>query len=91
VRSRVFLIKVDKGHDMDHFTTINPATKEALATYDLMTKKAAFATIDRAQKAFQDWKKKSHEERGTYLTKIADALRRDVGIHGTARPCRACR
>ena len=63
---------------MSQITTMNPATDQPIATYDVMTKDAAFAKVDAAHKAFLDWKGKTHAERAPYLEKIAAVLRDHV-------------
>ena len=63
---------------MSQITTMNPATDQPIATYDVMTKDAAFAKVDAAHKAFLDWKSKTHAERAPYLEKIAAVLRDHV-------------
>jgi len=60
---------------MPSIQTCNPATKQPLETYDLMTWQQAFATIDAAHTAFQEWRLRSHEERAPVLRKIAEILR----------------
>ena len=60
---------------MTQITTINPATEQAIATYDLMGKDAAFAKVETCHSAFLEWRTKTQEERAPYLLDIADALR----------------
>ncbi|MEL6830704.1 MAG: aldehyde dehydrogenase family protein [Pseudomonadota bacterium] len=60
---------------MPQIQTRNPATKEPLETYDLMTKQEAFATIDAAHDAYQGWGQRSHEDRAPVLRSIAEVLR----------------
>lgn len=60
-------------------TTINPATEEALTTYDLMSKDAAFEKVVACHAAFLQWRTRSHAERATYLRNIAGALREHAG------------
>ncbi|QYJ07998.1 NAD-dependent succinate-semialdehyde dehydrogenase [Qipengyuania flava] len=60
---------------MPTIETNNPATREPLETYQLMTKDEAFGIIDAAHEAFLDWKTRSHEERGEVLRAIAKVLR----------------
>ena len=38
------------------FSTINPATEENIAEYEIMDKTAVDATVATAQKAFESWK-----------------------------------
>ena len=60
---------------MTTITTINPATKQTLETYEVMNEAEAFTKIERAHEAFLEWRTKSHEERAPYLRKIAGVLR----------------
>ena len=60
---------------MTTIQTNNPATREQIETYDLMSEAEAFAKIEDAHKAFEDWRKLSVEERAPYLRKIASVLR----------------
>lgn len=60
---------------MPTIKTINPATEQPLQSYDLMTTKEAFQSIESCHSAFMSWRKLSHTERGEHLTKIATALR----------------
>lgn len=60
---------------MQTITTTNPATKETITTYDLMSKDVAFEKVEGCHAAFLEWKKKTHEARAPYLRDIADALR----------------
>jgi len=63
---------------MTQITTINPATDEAIATYDLMNASAAFEKVKACHTAFLDWREKTHEERAPYLREIATALRENA-------------
>lgn len=60
---------------MTSITTINPATKEPLTTYDLMDRDAAFEKVEACHAAFLDWRTRTHEERAPLLRDIAGALR----------------
>ncbi|MEJ2542059.1 MAG: NAD-dependent succinate-semialdehyde dehydrogenase [Gemmatimonadota bacterium] len=60
---------------MTSITTINPATKEPIDTYDLMDRDAAFEKIEACHAAFLDWRTRTHEERAPLLRDIAGALR----------------
>lgn len=63
---------------MSQIETRNPATREAIATYYLMSKDEAFAKIDAAHEAFEDWRTKSFEDRGMVLRQIAKVLRENT-------------
>ncbi|MXO47157.1 aldehyde dehydrogenase family protein [Erythrobacter vulgaris] len=60
---------------MAQIQTCNPATREPIETYDLMSKDEAFAKIEAAHNAFVEWKTRSHEDRAKVLRKIAGTLR----------------
>lgn len=60
---------------MTQITTNNPATREDLETYDVMSKVEAFEVIDGAHEAFLDWRMRSPEERAPFLREIAAKLR----------------
>ncbi|MBB5723699.1 succinate-semialdehyde dehydrogenase/glutarate-semialdehyde dehydrogenase [Loktanella ponticola] len=60
---------------MSQISTINPATDEKIADYDVMSKEQAFDKIDASHAAFLDWRMKSHEERAPFLRDIAKGLR----------------
>ena len=60
---------------MSQITTVNPANDKTLSTYNQIDKNAAFAKIEAAHAAFENWKTKTHAERAPYLRDIAAALR----------------
>ena len=60
---------------MSKIETINPATRETIQTYDLMSQDEAFTKIEAAHTAFGDWRLRSFEERGEILRGVAKALR----------------
>lgn len=60
---------------MTKITTINPATEEKIASYDLMSRQVAFDKVDAAHAAFGQWRMKTHEERASFLRDIAGGLR----------------
>lgn len=60
---------------MSTITTINPATEEEIQTYTLMSEAEATEKLEACHDAFLEWRKLSHEERGTHLTNIAQKLR----------------
>ncbi|NPD19466.1 NAD-dependent succinate-semialdehyde dehydrogenase [Alterinioella nitratireducens] len=63
---------------MSQITTINPATEEPLASYDLMSETKATQIVEAAHAAFLDWRTKTHAERGEHLTAIAAKLRENA-------------
>ena len=60
---------------MATITTINPATEEAIETYELMTESQATERLEACHAAFLEWRDLSHCERAPYLTRIARKLR----------------
>ncbi|MDF1774927.1 MAG: NAD-dependent succinate-semialdehyde dehydrogenase [Rhizobiaceae bacterium] len=64
---------------MARITTINPATEEKIETYALMSESEAIDRVDKCHAAFLQWRKLSHQERGEYLTRIAQTLRDNAG------------
>jgi acyl-CoA reductase-like NAD-dependent aldehyde dehydrogenase len=57
------------------FKTINPTTGEALAEYEMATAQEVKSAVERAKKAFENWRKLKPSERGKYLVKAAQVLR----------------
>jgi len=62
-------------------TSINPATGKTNKTYDEMTPQEVSEIINKADKAFQGWKKTSFTERSILMKKAAQALREDLEMH----------
>lgn len=60
---------------MATITTINPATEKDIQTYDIMTEKEATDRLEACHAAFLEWRKLTHQERGSYLKKIGQKLR----------------
>jgi succinate-semialdehyde dehydrogenase/glutarate-semialdehyde dehydrogenase len=60
---------------MSTITTTNPATGEAIESYELMTEQDAAQKVEAAHAAFLDWRELSHADRAPYLTRIAEKLR----------------
>ncbi|MGR3805100.1 NAD-dependent succinate-semialdehyde dehydrogenase [Marinibacterium profundimaris] len=56
-------------------TTINPATGETLATYDLMTDAEAREAVERCHAAFEAWRQEPLEARAKVISAIGQALR----------------
>ncbi|KTD49509.1 succinate semialdehyde dehydrogenase [Legionella rubrilucens] len=56
--------------------TINPATEEKLAEYPLLSSKDVDLLIERAEKAFLDWRETSFEFRRQPMLALSDLLRR---------------
>lgn len=55
--------------------TINPATGEVIATYDLVSDEQALDTLRQSHEAFLEWRQFSIEKRGAILREIAKRLR----------------
>jgi len=60
---------------MQAITTTNPATEEAIDSYNLMSKEAAVEKLDASHDAFLEWRELSHKDRGAHLRNIAAELR----------------
>ncbi|QJR35203.1 NAD-dependent succinate-semialdehyde dehydrogenase [Gemmatimonas groenlandica] len=60
---------------MTRITTINPATEQTIATYELMSTDAAFEKLEACHRAFLQWRTTSHHARASCLRDIANALR----------------
>lgn len=56
------------------FKTTNPATEEVLETYEYMSSKEMEDAIESCHHAFLEWKKKSPEERASYIKKVGKSL-----------------
>ena len=63
---------------MSTITTINPATAQNLATYQLMTEAQATQRLEACHTAFLEWRRLSPQARAPYLTAIASKLREHV-------------
>ncbi|MBI2139749.1 NAD-dependent succinate-semialdehyde dehydrogenase [Candidatus Woesearchaeota archaeon] len=57
------------------FTTINPATEEAIASYEYMPRDKVVEAAKKAKESFSLWKKTSFAERGVLFRKLAAVLR----------------
>ncbi|MFN3278358.1 MAG: NAD-dependent succinate-semialdehyde dehydrogenase [Paracoccus hibiscisoli] len=60
---------------MSTITTTNPATRETVETYPMMSEAQATAKLEAAHAAFLQWRSVPHADRAPYLTKIAQTLR----------------
>ena len=60
---------------MQQLSTVNPATNSPIKAYEMMASEDAFKKVEASHAAFLRWRKLSHEQRASYLRKIADALR----------------
>ncbi len=57
------------------FQTINPATEEVIAEYEIMPKEELISAAKKSHAAFQEWKQLDISERVDYFRKIAQVLR----------------
>jgi len=55
--------------------TVNPATNDLVKSFEEMTEQAIESAISGADKAYQDWKKTSYEQRAALLHKVASLMR----------------
>jgi succinate-semialdehyde dehydrogenase/glutarate-semialdehyde dehydrogenase len=60
---------------MTTFQTINPHTNEVLETYQSITVDELKTKLDKAEVAYQSWKKTSFKERAALMMKVADLLK----------------
>lgn len=60
---------------MSPITTINPATEESIQTYELMSEQEAIDRLAACHAAFLLWRKLTHQDRASYISKIGRALR----------------
>ncbi|KAL8855466.1 MAG: hypothetical protein Q9198_010845 [Flavoplaca austrocitrina] len=69
-----------KGKDNRTFEVINPSDETVITSVHEATEKDVDIAVDAARKAFDgDWRHKlSPQERGKYLTKLADLIERDA-------------
>ncbi len=65
-----------KTKTVSQVRTINPATEEVLAEYEIMTKEQVNTAVKKARMAFQEWKKDSHKRAG-FLYAFANELRKN--------------
>jgi len=65
-----------KTSTVNQVRTINPATEEVLADYEIMTKEQINNAVKKARVAFQEWKKDSHKRAG-FLYAFANELRKN--------------
>ena len=76
----------------DTYTTLNPATEEAIGTVPMGDKRDVDIAVEAARKAFQVWAHKSLEERSMILNKINALIQRrlqefiDIDILGHGTP-----
>ncbi len=67
----------DKKQKKASIKTVNPATNELVKSFEEMTEQAIESAISGADKAYQDWKKTSYEERANLLHKVASLMRKE--------------
>ena len=69
-----------KGVDGKTFETINPSNEKPICSVQEATEKDVDIAVSAARKAFDgDWRQVTPEQRGKYLTKLADLVERDAG------------
>lgn len=57
--------------------TVNPATNELVKSFEEMTEQEIESAIAGADKAYQDWKKTSYQQRADLLHKVASLMRKE--------------
>ena len=55
-------------------STINPATEERLASYELLSQAKLGSVLEKSEKAFQKWREVGVNERGYFIGKIGRSL-----------------
>ena len=60
------------------FATVNPYTNELVKSFESATREEIVAAIEKADNAFQSWKKLPVSERVVFLQNAADLLRKNV-------------
>ena len=69
-----------KGVDGKTFETINPSNEKPICSVHEATEKDVDIAVSAARKAFEgSWRTTTPEQRGKYLTKLADLIERDAG------------
>src|SRR5207247_7257583 len=58
------------------FQVINPATGQPLATHSIATSAEVLAKVEKAREAFRSWSRLAPKERGGYLSRLAEILRK---------------
>lgn len=59
--------------------SVNPATEELIAEYEKMEEATVDSIVQNAEEAQDQWRRKSFEERASYLKKIAEILENNSG------------
>ena len=67
---------------MTSITTTNPATGEAIKTYEEMSNDALNEAIERAHQTYLTWRNVPLEERASLMKKAAQILRDDQALYG---------
>jgi succinate-semialdehyde dehydrogenase/glutarate-semialdehyde dehydrogenase/succinyl-CoA reductase len=61
---------------LTQITTVNPATEEQIASYDPMSKERVNRLVEKAKRAFPEWKKDSEKRRG-YIYNLVQYLNKN--------------
>ena len=70
-----------QGKDEKKFESINPATEKPIVAVCEATEKDVDIAVDVARKTFEGpWRQVTPEQRGIYLTKLADLFERDIDV-----------
>lgn len=65
------------------YQSINPATKEILKSYELISDEELIQKLDLAQKVFCEWEALSVKERANYFVNVAKLLEEELEMHST--------
>ena len=60
------------------FETVNPATEEVIASYELMDSNTVMGFVEKASTAQKEWAKLTVKERASYFVKLAKVLRKNT-------------
>lgn len=59
------------------FTTLNPATEETLKEFETMPAEKVLSLVQKVHTSFLEWRNLSIKERGSYILKLAETLRKN--------------
>ena len=60
---------------MATFKTVNPATEEVIAEYEIMQKEEVLSIAEQSELAFKEWKDFDISTRASYFRRLAQILR----------------
>lgn len=69
--------------EVARFTSVNPATGREIESFDLTDDAGVDAALERASRAWRDWRRRSYADRGGVLRAVAAVLRSQIDAHAT--------